>query len=292
MCINFFFAKCKCWLSLCHHWLLAVLDWLFGQFSSSSPSLSSSTSSFFFFSYVFSITLHPFGPPSFFPSFFPSFLPSFLLYNGLTMTPIRKGAVMTAMAVMVGKLRLGVQLQLRPSPQRWYLCDCQTSAVWGSDIWSTTYDIWYWISSATAVWHMCSRQCSIPVFSPTKNFYLSVILNTSLSQIQWAIRSSMPAPSVWGVGLVQSPPAFCPSRRTDSISSSFAIRTQEGQNFYLQKIKTSIKKGHSGLLVIQVGHITVLTKWPKWHDRGKFNPSRFNCCDIGPPNITDPENTK
>ena len=205
-------------------------------------SLSSSTSSFFFFSYVFSITLHPFGPPSFFPSFFPSFLPSFLLYNGLTMTPIRKGAVMTAMAVMVGKLRLGVQLQLRPSPQRWYLCDCQTSAVWGSDIWSTTYDIWYWISSATAVWHMCSRQCSIPVFPPTKNFYLSVILNTSLSQIQWAIRSSMPAPSVWGVGLVQSPPAFCPSRRTDSISTSFAIRTQEGQNFYLQKIKTSIKK--------------------------------------------------
>ena len=165
MCIIFFlFAKCKCWLSLCHHWLLAVLDWLFGQFSSSSPSLSSSTSSFFFFSYVFSFTLHPFGPPS----FFPSFLPSFLLYNGLTMTPIRKGAVMTAMAVMVGKLRLGVQLQLRPSPQRWYLCDCQTSAVWGSDIWSTTYDIWYWISSATAVWHMCSRQCSIPVFSPTK----------------------------------------------------------------------------------------------------------------------------
>ena len=51
---------------------------------------------------------------------------------------------------------------------------------------------------------------------------------------------------------MQSPPAFCPSRRTDSISSSFAIRTQEGQNFYLQKIKTSIKKrsfrppGHSG----------------------------------------------
>ena len=186
------------------------------------------------------------------PPFLLSFLPSFLLYNGLTMTPIRKGAVMTAMAIMVGKLRLGVQLQLRPSPQRWYLCDCQTRAVWGSDIWSTTYDIWYWISSATAVWHMCSRQCSIPVFPPTKNFYLSVILNTSLSQIQWAIRSSMPAPSVWGVGLVQSPPAFCPSRRTDSISSSFAIRTQEGQNFYLQKIKTSIKKrsfrppGHSG----------------------------------------------
>ena len=102
------------------------------------------------------------------PPFLLSFLPSFLLYNGLTMTPIRKGAVMTAMAVMVGKLRLGVQLQLRPSPQRWYLCDCQTSAVWGSDIWSTTYDIWYWISSATAVWHMCSRQCSIPVFPPTK----------------------------------------------------------------------------------------------------------------------------
>ena len=104
------------------------------------------------------------------PPFLLSFLPSFLLYNGLTMTPIRKGAVMTAMAVMVGKLRLGVQLQLRPSPQRWYLCDCQTRAVWGSDIWSTTYDIWYWISSATAVWHMCSRQCSIPVFSPTKTF--------------------------------------------------------------------------------------------------------------------------
>ena len=102
------------------------------------------------------------------PPFLLSFLPSFLLYNGLTMTPIRKGAVMTAMAVMVGKLRLGVQLQLRPSPQRWYLCDCQTRAVWGSDIWSTTYDIWYWISSATAVRHMCSRQCSIPVFPPTK----------------------------------------------------------------------------------------------------------------------------
>ena len=117
--------------------------------------------------------------PMYFPSPYihsaslPSFLPSFLLYNGLTMTPIRKGAVMTAMAVMVGKLRLGVQLQLRPSPQRWYLCDCQTSAVWGSDIWSTTYDIWYWISSATAVWHMCSRQCSIPVFPPTKKLLSS-----------------------------------------------------------------------------------------------------------------------
>ena len=233
---------CKCWLSLCDHWLLAVLD--FNCLVNSPPPPPPC----------------PLPPPpfSFSPMYFPSpyihsaSLPSFLLYNGLTMTPIRKGAVMTAMALMVGKLRLGVQLQLRPSPQRWYLCDCQTRAVWGSDIWSTTYDIWYWISSATAVWHMCSRQCSIPVFPPTKNFYLSVILNTSLSQIQWAIRSSMPAPSVWGVGLVQSPPAFCPSRTTDSISTSFAIRTQEGQNFYLQKIKTSIKKrsfrppGHSG----------------------------------------------
>ena len=138
-------AACSSWLIV---WSILLLP------------LSSFTSSFFFFSYVFSITLHPFGLPSFFPSF--------LLYNGLTMTPIRKGAVMTAMAVMVGKLRLGVQLQLRPSPQRWYLCDCQTRAVWGSDIWSTTYDIWYRISSATAVWHMCSRQCNIPVFSPTK----------------------------------------------------------------------------------------------------------------------------
>ena len=105
--------------------------------------------------------------------------------------------------------------------------------------WHMIYYLWHMISDLFR--HSCLAHVQHSSF-PTnkKNFYLSVILNTSLSQIQWAIRSSMPAPSVWGVGLVQSPPAFCPSRRTDSISSSFAIRTQEGQNFYLQKIKTSI----------------------------------------------------
>ena len=52
------------------------------------------------------------------------------------------------------------------------------------------------------------------------------------------------------------------------------------RTFICKRSKHLKKKGHSGLLVIQVGHITVLTKWPKWHDRGKFNPSSFNCCDI------------
>ena len=135
--------ECKCWLRLCHRCPLALLDWLFGQYSSNFSSNSSVS---------FSVFLSISFSSSYSSSSSSPFFPSFLGARDNDTALIRKGAVMAAMVVMMSKLRPGVRLPLTrmtwstvTSIHGWHLCDWQTRAMWS--VWSPLPPPrrWHWL---------------------------------------------------------------------------------------------------------------------------------------------------